>query len=171
MIPNKNFYFSEFVELLTNFCRSLTNYSFRKCCTRASFQPITLAARSFDSYWTTLMFGQTKANVFGWMHDGCSPQLYAHSHWVHMWQRYANNVHVCSSFVVRSFTSYLVNISEQRTNKTERVRLRLLPSPHLANAHVCSWHIRLVYMRLNYRRNTDTSLHTWNERTIKAVDS
>ncbi len=49
MIPNKNFHFFEFLELLKNFLRGLTNYFFKKYCTGASFQPITLAVRSFDS--------------------------------------------------------------------------------------------------------------------------
>ncbi len=47
MIPNKNFRFSEFLELFKNFSRGLTNYFFK--CTGANFQPIAPAACSFDS--------------------------------------------------------------------------------------------------------------------------
>ncbi len=65
----------------------------------------------------------------------------------HMWHRYANRVHVCSSFI-RNFLWCLLIFrlpDERRTNMTKRVR------PHLVNAHVrlCSVkHIHQVYTRL-----------------------
>ncbi len=59
---------------------------------------------------------------------------------VHMWQMYVDIVHLFVvwgiSFDVRSFTAYMANIGELRTNMNERVRSCLLQSPYLANAHV-----------------------------------
>ncbi len=40
------------------------------------------------------------------------------------------------SFDVRSFTAYLANIGEWKTNMIEHVRSHLQQSPHLANAQV-----------------------------------
>ncbi len=40
------------------------------------------------------------------------------------------------SFDVRSFTAYLANNNKWQTNMTELVRLHLLQSLHLANAHI-----------------------------------
>ncbi len=48
-VPKKNFRFFEFLELFKIFRRGLTNYFFKKCCAGANFQPIMLAAGSFDS--------------------------------------------------------------------------------------------------------------------------